>query len=99
MEDNYNIMMVFAIHGLESAMGAHVSPHPEPPFYLPPHPISLGCPRALTLNALLHAWNLHWSSILHTRFNAILSNHPTLAFSLRDHKYVLYTESDTTEVT
>ena len=27
--------MVFAIHGHESAMGIHVSPHPEPPS--PPH--------------------------------------------------------------
>ena len=28
-------------------------------------PIPLGCPRAPTLSALLHALNLHWSSILH----------------------------------
>ena len=36
--------------------------HPEP---LPPFPIPLGCPRALPLGTLLHASNLHWSSILH----------------------------------
>ena len=46
-------------------MGAHVSLHPEAPFHLPPHPIPLGCPRAPALSALLHALNLHWSSVLH----------------------------------
>ena len=56
-------MMVFAIHGHKSAMGAHVSLHPEPLIHLPPHPIPLSCPRAPTLNPQLHAWNLHWSSI------------------------------------
>ena len=50
------------LHG--SVTGAHVSPHPEPPSHLPPHTTPLGCPRALALNALLHASNLHWSSIL-----------------------------------
>ena len=39
--------------------------HPEPPFHLPPDPIPLGCPRAWALGALLHALNLHWSSILY----------------------------------
>ena len=46
-------------------MGAHVSSHPEPPSHLPYHAIPLGCPRAPALSALLHASNLHWSSILH----------------------------------
>ena len=55
--------MVFAIHRHESARGVHVSPHPEPPSYLPPQPIPLGWARALS--ALPHASNLHWSSILH----------------------------------
>ena len=40
-------------------------PHPEPLSHLPPHPIPLGCPRALALGALLHALNLHWPSVLH----------------------------------
>ena len=35
------------------------------PSHLPSHPIPLGCPRALALGALLHASNLHWSSVLH----------------------------------
>ena len=42
-------------------IGVHVSPHPE----TSPHSISLGCPRALALSALLHALNLDWSSISH----------------------------------
>ena len=33
------------------------------PLHIPPHLIPLGCPRALALGALLHASNLHWSSI------------------------------------
>ena len=41
-----------------------MSPHAEPPSCLPPQPIPLGCPRTPTLSALLHTWNLHWSSIL-----------------------------------
>ena len=45
-------MVVFAIHQHESAMGTHVSPHPETLSYLPPHPILLGCPRAPALSAL-----------------------------------------------
>ena len=33
------------------------------PLHLPSHPIPLGCPSAPALSALLHALNLHWSSI------------------------------------
>ena len=36
-------MVIFAIHQHDSAMGAHVSLHPEPPSHLPPHPISVLC--------------------------------------------------------
>ena len=57
--------MGFAIHRHESAMGVHVSHHPEPAFHLPPHPIPQGCPRTPALSALLHASNLHLSCILH----------------------------------
>ena len=42
-------MVVFAIHLHVLAMGAHVSPHPEPVSHLPPGPIPLGCPRAPAL--------------------------------------------------
>ena len=38
---------------------------PNPPSHLPSQPIPLDCPRAPGLSALLHALNLHWSSILH----------------------------------
>jgi len=38
-------MVGFAIHHHESAMGAHVSPHPEPSSHLLSHPFSLGYPR------------------------------------------------------
>ena len=58
-------MLVFAIHPHESTMCAHVSHHPESPFHLPPHPIPLDCPRVRALDALLHALNLHWTSMLH----------------------------------
>ena len=49
-------------------MGVHVPHYPEPPSYLPPHPIPLGCPRAPALSSLLHSLNWHWSSILHMAF-------------------------------
>ena len=73
--------MVFAIHRHESARGVHVSPHHEPPSYLPPQPIPLGWARALS--ALLHASNLHWSSSLHTviymfQCYSLKSSHPHL---------------------
>ena len=57
-----------AIHQHESASGVNrtrLSPHPEPPTHVPPHPIPLGCPKAPALSALLHALNLHWSPVLH----------------------------------
>ena len=55
--------------------------------HLPPYPIPLGCPRAPALGALLHAWNLHWSSILHIVtymfqcYSLILSQAPLLPHS------------------
>ena len=58
--------MVFAVHQHESATSIHVSPHPEAPSHLPPHPIPLGCPRALALSALIHALKLHYSPVSHT---------------------------------
>ena len=61
----------------------HMSPHPEPPTHIPPHPIPLGCPRAPALSALLHALNLHWSSVLHMviymfECYSLKSSHPHL---------------------
>ena len=76
-------MTVFAIHRHESAMGIHVSLHPEPPSHLSPYPIPLGCPSAPALSALLHALNLHWSSVLHMviytfQCYSLKSSHPHL---------------------
>ena len=59
----YNIVVVSAIHWHESPMGSPCVPHPEPPSHLPPHPIPQYCPSAPTSSALLHAWNLDWSSL------------------------------------
>ena len=56
--------MVFT-NSTKSATGIHMSPPSQTSSHLPPHPIPLGCPRALTLGSLLHASNLHWSSVLH----------------------------------
>ena len=50
----------------------------------PSPPTPLGCPWPLALSALLHALNVHWSSVLHMvtcMFQSILLYHPTLAFS------------------
>ena len=55
----YNIVVVFAIHQHESAMGVHVSHHPEPRSHLPPHPSELsqstcfGCPASCIKLALV----------------------------------------------
>ena len=57
--------MVFATHSRESAMGVHMSPHPEPPSHLPPHPIPQGHPSAPTLSTLSQASNLNWRFISH----------------------------------
>ena len=73
--------------------GCTCVPHPKPPSHLPPHPILQGCPSALALSTLSHASNLDWQSIslvVIYMFQCILSNHPTLTFSHRARKSVLY---------
>ena len=59
----HNIVVVFAIHWHEPAMGVHVSPILKPLSHLPPHPISQDHFSALALSALSHASNLDWRSI------------------------------------
>ena len=61
----HNAVVAPATYWHGSATGSHMTPHHESPCHLPPHPIPLGFPRAPALSALLHASNLHWSSILH----------------------------------
>ena len=68
-------------------------PHPDTLSHLPPHPIPLDLPSAPALSPclmhptwagdLFHPWQ-------YTCFNAVLSEHPTLAFSHRVPKSVLY---------
>ena len=43
LEDNYSIVMVFAIYQYESAIGYMCHFHPETPFRLPAHPTPPGC--------------------------------------------------------
>ena len=67
--------------------------HPDTPSRLPPHPIPLGLPSAPALSTCLT--HPTWSGDLfrtwyYTCFNAVLSEHPTLAFSHRIQKSVLY---------
>ena len=68
-------------------------PHPDPPSYLPLHPIPLGLPSAPGPSAcLMHPT---WAGDLphprqYTCFDAALLKHPTLAFSHRVQKSVLY---------
>ena len=65
------------------------SPLPPPS---PTHPT--GSSQCTSPEHLSHASNLDWRSVSHlikyTCFNAVLSDHPTLAFSLRVQKSVLY---------
>ena len=49
---------VFFAKQHESAIGAHVFPHLEPPSHLPPHPIPQGHPSAPALSTLSYALNL-----------------------------------------
>ena len=72
-------MIVFAIRQHELATSYRC----ERPSNIPPHPIPLGCPGARALGALLHALNIHWSSILHMivylfQCSSLKSSHPRL---------------------
>ena len=95
MEANYfTILWWFLPYFDMNQPQVYMCPHPESPSHFPPCSIPLTCPRAPALSALLHALNLHWSSVLHMVihicFSAILSNHLTLAFSHIVQKYSLY---------
>ena len=87
------MVVVSAIHRHESAMGTHESPHPDRPSHFPSYPILLGhlrvtsfeCPASFTELALVIYFTCG-----NTRFNVILSYHPTLAFSHIVQKSILY---------
>ena len=71
------------------AISSSVIPFSSCPQSLPASesfPRSQRCSSVPALSALFHALNLDWSSISHT----VLSNHPTLTFSHRVQKSVLY---------
>ena len=63
--------------------GCTCVPHPEPPSYLPPHPIPQSHPSAPALSTLSHASNLDWWSISHMIINmfqcyCLKPSHPCL---------------------
>ena len=67
-------------------------PRSEPPSHVLPHPIPLGCPRAPALSTLRYVSSLLVSYFTYgnTHVSMPLSHHPTLAFSHRVQKSVLY---------
>ena len=85
--------MVFAIHWYESAMDLRVLPILNPPPTSLPIPSLwvILVPPALSTCLMHQTWTgdlfHNWK---YTCFNAILSDHPTLAFSHRVQKSVLY---------
>ena len=63
--------------------GCTCIPHREPPYHLPPHPISQGCPSAPALSTLSYASNLDWWSVSHMiiymfQCYSLKSSHPRL---------------------
>ena len=82
MEANYFTKWFF--HTLTwVSHGCTCVPHPEPPSYLPPHPIPQGHPSAPALSTVSHAWSLDWQSISYTiiyifQCYSLKSSHPRL---------------------
>jgi len=66
-----------AIHRHESAMGVHVSHHPEPPSPHPPHPLPLGCPGAPALSALLVIYFTYGNVHVSVLFSHIIPPSPS----------------------
>ena len=66
MEANYFIIIVviFAMHSRESAMGVYV-PQSWTPLHIPPKPIPQVCPKAPALSFLSHASDLDLWTVSH----------------------------------
>ena len=69
----------FSVHRSEKTPGSKYSSTSG----LSPHPIPLGCSRALALSALIHVSNFHWSSILQMvmymfQCRSLKSSHPRI---------------------
>ena len=95
LDANYNIVVVFAMHSHESVMGVHVSPSwtpLPPPTSLPSHPSgSSQCTSPEhPVSCIESGLAIYFTYGKYTCFNAILSDHPTLAFSQRVQNSVLY---------
>ena len=90
MDNDFAILWWFLPYiNMNQSQGCMCLPHPEPLSHLPPHPIPLDCPRALSLGALLHALNLYWPSILHRvmymfQCYSLKSSHPHLLLGYKD---------------
>ena len=82
----YNIVIFFLPYIDMNQPWVYMCPparHSEALSNLPPHHIPLRCPRALALDVLLRASNLHWSSILYMvrymfQCYSLKSSHPRL---------------------
>ena len=97
MDDNYNILMVFAIHQYESAIGIHVSPPSWTSWTTPRTSLPTSSLWVVTEHQLWVPCFMHQTCTGHlfyiwscTCYTAILSNHPTLTFFCRVEKCVLY---------
>ena len=87
----YSVVVGFVIHWHESAMELHVFPIPIPPPHLPLYPLPLVSTPGLSTCLMHSTWAgdlFHYRK--YTCFNAVLSKHPTLNFSHRVQKSVLY---------
>ena len=89
----YNTVVGFVIHCHESAMDLHVFPIPipSPPALSTRSLWVFPVPQARALVSCIHPGLVICFTLDNMRFNAVLLKHPTLPFSHRVQKSVLYT--------